>query len=81
MDSSDDIEKKAWPWYVALHALTGAVVGFLVGWYAWFRLFRSEFFNSWGGFLLVVGGTTIVFAVLASCLRERFWDDWRSPFR
>jgi len=81
LDSSDDIEKKAWPWYVALHAATGALLGFLLGWYAWFHVARSDFLNSWVGFGLVVGGITLLCAVLAARLRERFWDDWSSPFR
>lgn len=71
-----------------LHAGTGAAFGALVGLFAWIRwdwrqrmFFGSYALDSWAGFALVVGGSALLFALLAACLKERFWEDWRSPFR
>lgn len=69
--------------YVALlHGATGLSIGVLLGFWAWSRWRRLiEALDSWIGFALVVGGIALAFTVLAACLKERFWEDWRSPFR
>lgn len=78
-----DVAKRAAVYVTVLHGATGMAIGVLVGFVIWSRLVRpySYALDSWAGFVIVVGGFTLAFTVLAACLKERFWTDWRSPFR
>jgi len=74
-----EIERKARPFFIALHGATGFVFGLLAGLWIWARTSRT-FHDSDLAFLLIVGGVTLLFTVLAASLRERFWESWKSPF-
>ena len=81
------MEKKAAVYVAALHGATGSLIGLLVGLWVWLRwdlrlrwLAHSDVLDNWLSFAVIVGGFTVIFTVLAACLKERFWEDWRCPF-
>ncbi len=82
-----EIAKKARPYIALLHGATGFVIGFGLGLWVWMRWNRnirifgdSDALNTSVGFIIVVGGITLLVTLLAACLKERFWEDWRHPF-
>jgi hypothetical protein len=87
--SKDELEEeRAARIFLLLHGATGAAFGALVGFFVWMRwdwrlrqFFQSHSLDSWTGFAFVVGGIALLFGLLACCLKERFWEDWRTPFR
>jgi hypothetical protein len=66
---------------IFVHASIGAVVGALVGFYVWSWVnIRLGLHDTWWQFALFISAAALIFGVLAACFKERFWEDWRSPF-